>query len=214
MDFVKLLAFQEAAECEPALRKSVAQKQRITYKRSSVQVRIKSGDPLERKPVKTRHERVTEALDLLTNGLYPYVEQELKSTYKDDWIRSARASFRQERTEILPHGDVVRWDAHAVLTVMWDQWNAVFRHKLGHMERSLISELREFRNRWAHQADFDFDDTYRVLDSVQRLLEAISALEAEQLAGDKDDLVCERFAEALDDQIRRAEFAGFIVACH
>ena len=156
--------------------------------------------------MKTSHERVTKALDLLTNGLYPFVEQELKAIYKENWIRSARASFRKEREEMLPHGDVVRWDAHSVLTVMWDQWNSVFRHKLGHMERSMISELREFRNRWAHQAIFDFDDTYRILDSAHRLLKAVSATEAEQLAWDKDEMIREKIAEELDDQSRRNDF--------
>jgi hypothetical protein len=33
---------------------------------------------------------------------------------------------------------------------MWDQWNVVFRKTLGNAERSLVSELRDARNRWAH----------------------------------------------------------------
>jgi hypothetical protein len=34
---------------------------------------------------------------------------------------------------------------------MWDNWNDVFRNVLGHAERSLVSELRDWRNKWAHQ---------------------------------------------------------------
>ena len=41
--------------------------------------------------------------------------------------------------------------------------------------RKLVSELREVRNSWAHQNPFSLDDTYRALDSVQRLLSAVSA---------------------------------------
>ena len=37
---------------------------------------------------------------------------------------------------------------------MWDQWNEVFRKTLGFAERSLVSELRDVRNRWAHNEAF------------------------------------------------------------
>lgn len=44
-------------------------------------------------------------------------------------------------------------DPHFLLRVMWDHWNTVFRTVLGHAE-SLVSELREARNRWAHNDSF------------------------------------------------------------
>ena len=43
------------------------------------------------------------------------------------------------------------------------------------MERSLVSELREYRNAWAHQEPFSGEDTIRMLDSAQRLLTAVSS---------------------------------------
>ncbi len=49
---------------------------------------------------------------------------------------------------------------------MWNQWNDVFRKTLGQAERTLVSELREVRNRWAHQEPFSSDDAYRALDSA------------------------------------------------
>jgi hypothetical protein len=64
---------------------------------------------------------------------------------------------------------------------MWDGWEEVFRKTLGRAERSLVSELREWRNRWAHQEPFSSDDAYRVLDSAARLLSTVSAPEAEEL---------------------------------
>ncbi len=51
---------------------------------------------------------------------------------------------------------------------MWDQWNETFRRTLGFAERSLVSELREHRNRWAHQEPFDTRDTLRALDTIDR----------------------------------------------
>lgn len=41
----------------------------------------------------TNSERVGKALDLLKDGLRPFVERELKATYKERWVDTARPSF-------------------------------------------------------------------------------------------------------------------------
>ena len=51
-----------------------------------------------------------------------------------------------------------------------ESWNDVFRRTLGQAERSLVSELRDLRNKWAHQESFSTDDAYRAFDSAGRLL--------------------------------------------
>lgn len=52
----------------------------------------------------------------------------------------------------------------------------------------LAGELRDVRNRWAHNAEFDDADTYRALDSVYRLLDLLGAPEqAEQAASLRRD---------------------------
>ena len=66
-------------------------------------------------------------------------------------------------------------DVHALLVLMWGQWNEVFRKTLGHTERTYVSELRGVRNDWAHQKTFSSDDTDRGLDTMVRLLNAVSA---------------------------------------
>jgi len=154
--------------------------------------------------VATNQVRIAGALDLLTRGVGPYVEKRLKAVYGADWRRNAGGSFRDDRSR----GDEqsIDWDAHSVLTVMWDQWNAAFRTELGHAERSLVSELREFRNRWAHQAEFDFDDTYRILDSVRRLLAAIDAAQIEEVERLKRELLEAHVAEEVNTQIQRTAF--------
>src|SRR4029079_4529911 len=115
-------------------------------------------------------------------------------------------SFRDDRNRLSPDGLRVQWDAHALLTVMWDQWNAVFRSSLGHTERSLVSELREFRNRWAHQAEFDFDDTYRVLDSVRRLLAAVKCPQLAEVNQLKRELLEAHVADQVNTQNQKATF--------
>src|SRR5262249_48967895 len=46
-----------------------------------------------------------------------------------------------------------------------------------HSERNYVSELRDVRNKWAHQSPFSTDDAHRALDTAERLLNAISATE-------------------------------------
>lgn len=143
-------------------------------------------------------DRITQALDLLTQGVSPFVERELQAFYRDNWQEAARGSFREDRGIAINKGETLRWDTHSLLTVMWDQWNGVFRHKLGHLERSLVSELREYRNRWAHQKQFTFEDTYRILDDVERLLVAVGASEADTVRQERQTLMQEEVAEELN----------------
>src|SRR5437868_399706 len=102
----------------------------------------------------------------------------------------------------------VEFDVQALLTILWDYWNEVFKKTLGPAERSLVSELRDIRNRHAHQKTFSGDDTYRALDSAERLLNAISALEAEQVRQMKDELMRLRFEESLRGEKRKEAAAA------
>jgi len=153
----------------------------------------------------TFHDNVTAALDPLTTGLRPFVRMQLMSVYGDDWVEEARKSFRTDRSRNEISHDINQWDAHTLLTVMWDQWNEVFRRKLNLFERSLVAELRAFRNRWAHQGEFNFDDTYRLLDSVQRLLSKINTGNTGTISELKFVLLRDEFGEAINEEARQAE---------
>jgi predicted AAA+ superfamily ATPase len=95
--------------------------------------------------------------------------------------------------------EVLREDVSALLIVMWEQWNEVFKTTLGRTERSIVSELRTVRNDWAHTKPFSSDDTDRALDSMARLLSAISAPEAQAVDASKQDLRRIQY----DDKARR-----------
>ncbi len=112
---------------------------------------------------------ISKALDLLAKGMAPFVADRLCASMGDKWME--RGSISQNLTSADPQS----WDAHVVLLLMWDHWNAVFRHDLTFIERCLVSELREFRNRWAHQHNFTERDTYRCLDSIERLLKSVES---------------------------------------
>ena len=78
----------------------------------------------------TNSERVGKALDLLKDGLRPYVERELKATYKDRWVDTARPSF-PDWQKVGKDGQGLNWDTQALLQVMCELWNDCFKKILG-----------------------------------------------------------------------------------
>jgi hypothetical protein len=104
---------------------------------------------------------VSEGLFSLAVGLRPYVVSRVMCVYRDADLAA----------------EILNWDAQALMVFMWDRWNDLFRNELSFVERSLISELRDFRNRWAHQDYLEEADVYRVLDDIERLLKAIESAE-------------------------------------
>ena len=137
-------------------------------------------------------QRVGDALALLSRGLAPFIERELKSAYGDGWAPTvvdllALDTYQAQKFSL----DDVQFQ----LKVMWKLWNPLFAKVLGQSERTLVSELIDARNAWAHQETFTTDDAYRTLDSVQRLLTAVSAEEADQLEESKQELLRIRYEE-------------------
>src|SRR5260370_33388421 len=110
--------------------------------------------------------------------------------------------------QLLGSEENLQWDAHALLMTLWNQWNDVFRKTLGQAERTLVSELREVRNRWAHQRPFSTDDAYRALDSIARLLTSVSAPEASEVEKIKLELLRGRFDEQVRTEKRRSASGG------
>ena len=151
----------------------------------------------------TNHERVGKSLDLLKEGLQSFVEREMKAQHKQQWLIAARASVGDTQTHLFG-GSEPQWDAASLLAVMWNQWEPVFKRTLGRSERSLISELREVRNLWAHQKPFNGDDAYRALDSASRLLTAVSAPQAEDVEKIKMELLRVRFDEQVRSEKRKS----------
>ena len=107
------------------------------------------------------------------------------------------------RIRRLANKPLTAWDVAGLLKLMWDTWNDVFRRILGPAERSLVSELRGHRNRWAHQERFSSDDAYRALDSVGRLLAAVSAPQSEEIEKLKMELLRVRFDEQARQERRK-----------
>lgn len=150
----------------------------------------------------TNYERVGKAMDLLKTGLAPFVEREFRSLYKDKAAERAGKFVVDDR--LTTGKPLAEWDSAALLRLMWEAWNDVFRRTLGQAERTLVSELREVRNRWAHQQTFSSDDADRALDSTERLLTAVSALQADEVRKMKTELRRTIFDEQMRTEKRKS----------
>lgn len=139
---------------------------------------------------KSNRNRVDDVLMAVRSGLGPFVLREYKMHYKAKRYLDALAKTLYRDAERLPAGAFATeeaalqyLDAPAWLKAMMYNWD-VFRDRLGHAERSHVSELLENRNAWGHQAAFTVDDAQRVADTATRLLEAINATQEAEVTRD------------------------------
>lgn len=160
----------------------------------------------------SNHERIGRGLELIRRALLPYAERELKAFYGQIWWHdgvenSLRGRIGSEATQTEgPDEDrFASLDVQALFLILWDNWNQVFHAKLGHMGRTYVSELREVRNKWAHQQSFTAEDAYRDLDTMQRLLEMISAApEAKAIQASSREMMRQRLDEEAKREIKRS----------
>jgi len=147
----------------------------------------------------TNFERVSRGMELLYSGLMPYFAREMKAEQGEDWDVEAEQSLRENK-------DPGNWDVHKILIVMGNSWHDVFGKRLGFDEKNLVFELRNVRNRWAHQEKFNSSDAFRALDSMERLLNAISASEAREIGILRKDLMRLQVEEQSRYQVRKEGF--------
>ncbi len=114
-------------------------------------------------------DRLSFALVLLSKGLRPYVDKVMVTYHGDDWEKMVAEALKGKTINLD--------DSHSSLKIMWEYWNTAFKNKLKPSVRSLISEVLNVRNNWAHMSDFSVDDACRAIDSIWRLLGAVGAAE-------------------------------------
>ena len=150
----------------------------------------------------TNQERVAKALELLKAGLAPFVEREIRAAANAGSINMETVRRFSEDPN-LTNRPLTQWDVAGLLKLMWETWNEVFRKTLGPAERSLVNEIRGHRNNWAHQNAFSGDDADRALDSIQRLLTAVSAPQADDVSRIKMELRRQIFEEQARSERRK-----------
>ena len=150
----------------------------------------------------SNRQRVDQGLTILRKGLIPFVERECQARQGGGWIADVNQGLRRELE--VKEGQI-QWDNHTLLKVMWDLWHLVFSHVLGPAHRSLVSELRQVRNDHAHEKAFSYDQTYRALDSMRMLLDAVSAADAAiELGKMAEDVMRVKFTEKSRNKARTA----------
>lgn len=149
----------------------------------------------------SNRERVGKGLEILATGLYPFVERELKSKLGEKWQDPGKEAAGRAK-------GAVNWaDPSVLLGVLADQWNVVFRDTLGTSERGMVLELRDVRNKWAHNEQFGSNDAIRYLDSMERLLNAVSAADTANEVGQmRMDLMRSLFDEQRRTEMRKKSF--------
>jgi hypothetical protein len=127
----------------------------------------------------TNAARVGDALKLLQQGLKPFVAQEMNAVYKGEWHDVAKRHVNPTSIQETSKGKP-DYDVPGLLSIMSREWNDVFGRTLGNVERGWVAELKDVRHRWAHNEAFSTDDAQRALDTIQRMLKAVSAGEQAQ----------------------------------
>ncbi|MER8954553.1 DUF499 domain-containing protein [Mesorhizobium sp. M0833] len=150
---------------------------------------------------KSTRQYVFEGMELLPAALIPFVEKRLESSLKGHW----QVQVLEKLPNLRPNTDgAVGWDQAALFNAMDRFWSEAFKAVLGRAERSWVNELGDVRNKLSHNETFTYDDAERALDSMRRLMEAISAGEtAEQLSKMRDTILRTKFAELQRNEERR-----------
>lgn len=148
----------------------------------------------------TNSERVGKTLELLREGLRPFVEREMQSVHGSQWQTVAEQGFANVKFK----GGINLADVANLLSILQNEWSRVFGKILGDTERNAVDALRGARNQWAHGETFSSDEVYRVMDNAGLLLTAISAPQAEEVEKAKMELLRVRFDEQVRNERRKA----------
>lgn len=151
----------------------------------------------------TNKERVGRALDYLRDGLYPFIEQELKNRYRSAWLTQITPSLTVNRSSKSTPEQMLKEDVSLQLKIIDRLWKDVFGSIFSKHHRAYINELIEVRNTWAH-SNFSTEDTERALDTIARLLSEIAAPEADIVDKQRQELRRLRYEEQARRETRRA----------
>lgn len=172
----------------------------------------------------SNHERIGRSLTLLNQGLYAYVKKEMLDVYGEDWLKETISCLSKEQLQHNPE-EILREDISTLLRVTITHWEQVFQNKFqnkfqlknhknqktSYEHRALVDELIEVSYKWNQKSRFSYDDTYRAVDSIARLLKAISASEVKIVEQYKQDilvLLCSKSTEKVSKE--NQDFAEII----
>jgi len=125
--------------------------------------------------------QVAVAFEILAEGLAPFVDAQMHGAYPDeDWILTAATRLGKRRDVLVSLSD-----PHFQLEVMNRWWGPAFSPPLSAADRATVTELRTFRNYWAHPDEdhpFDLDTASNAIQCAEELLRSIGSPEAERMS--------------------------------
>lgn len=121
----------------------------------------------------TNKERVGRAIDLVAEGLGPWMVTLLEGKYGNDWAtvvgQTAGLTGRDSTPKVA--------DPAYLFWAFDKQWHAVFKDVLSYEDKRAASALWDARKEWAHGERIGSERTERVLMDGEHLLRSIGAVE-------------------------------------
>jgi hypothetical protein len=150
---------------------------------------------------KSTRQSVFEGMEFMRDGLHRYVIRSLEGGLGAGWPQRVITDFPTWRPE---QNGKFTLDTQKLLQIMERFWNECFRTTLERTHRSIVNELVDVRNKLAHDGTFTYDDAERALDSMRRLLEAVSSSEAaDKIAAMRDTILRTKFSELARNEERK-----------
>lgn len=134
---------------------------------------------------------VDKLLHVFQQGYEPFVITAIRSIHGNRWLEvikntpDLRVSTQQQP---------LRLDATAAVRIMLHHWDSTFSRVLTASDRNMLFEVRQMRNKWAHQGVITVDDVDRLADNVTRLLLSINAPNASHAKQVREDLRLRRYS--------------------
>ena len=150
---------------------------------------------------KSTRQNIFEGMEYMQEGLKPFVTRRMETKVGNDWRKKVLSHFPKWQPE---KSDRFKLDTLRLLQIMNSLWDDAFREVLDRTHRSIVNELIDVRNRLAHDEKFSYDDAERALDSMRRLLEAVSASEsAEKIDKMRNAILRTKFSELTRNEERK-----------
>ncbi|MBU2889863.1 DUF499 domain-containing protein [Celeribacter halophilus] len=150
---------------------------------------------------KSTRQYVFEGMEHMQKGLQPFVMQRLEAGLGKGWPQEVISRFPHWR----PEGNgKFTLDTQKLLQIMERLWNDAFRDVLDRTHRSIVNELIDVRNKLAHDGKFSYDDAERALDSMRRILDAVSAGDsADEISKMREAILRTKFTELARNEERK-----------
>ncbi|MBU6150404.1 MAG: DUF499 domain-containing protein [Chloroflexi bacterium] len=152
-------------------------------------------------------ERVGRVLDLVTEGLGPWMTDILTRKYGETWPSKVREAAGVPPREVEDNPS----DPSYLFWVFDRQWPTLFKNHASHADKRAVSGLWDARKEWAHGGRFTDDAAERALSDGELVLRSIGAVkEADEVEEMRQELRRIRFEKDQKKHLAAAE-AGLTV---